>query len=85
MLAIFMSLLDRTHWKMMMPVFQSDPGSGPGDSVSGSGGVAPIFYGAVADHSSQAIGIVSAGLTAAAIIPLVATLKQSLRPTDGGA
>jgi FSR family fosmidomycin resistance protein-like MFS transporter len=54
-------------------------------SVIGSGGIAPIFYGAIADHSSQAIGIVSAGLTAAAIIPLVAALKPALRPTDTGA
>jgi len=51
-------------------------------SVIGSGGVAPILYGAVADHSSQAIGIVSAGLTAAAIIPLVAALRPSLRSAD---
>ena len=48
-------------------------------SVIGSGGVAPILYGAIADHSSQAIGIVAAGLTAAAIIPLVAALRPSLR------
>lgn len=48
-------------------------------SVIGSGGVAPILYGAVADQSSQAIGIVSAGLTAAVIIPLVAALRPSLR------
>ena len=51
-------------------------------SVIGSGGVAPILFGAVADYSSQAIGIVSAGLTAASIVPLVAALKPSLRPTD---
>jgi FSR family fosmidomycin resistance protein-like MFS transporter len=51
-------------------------------SVIGSGGIAPILYGAVADHSSQAIGIVSAGLTAAAIIPLVAALRPSLRSAD---
>jgi MFS family permease len=51
-------------------------------SVIGSGGIAPILYGAVADHSSQAIGIVSAGLTAAAIIPLVAALRSSLRSAD---
>ena len=51
-------------------------------SVIGSGGAAPILYGAVADHSSQAIGIVSAGLTAAAIIPLVAALRPSLRSAE---
>jgi len=49
-------------------------------SVIGSGGVAPIVYGSIADHSSQALGIVSAGLTAGAIIPLVAALRPSLRP-----
>jgi MFS transporter, FSR family, fosmidomycin resistance protein len=53
-------------------------------SVIGSGGIAPILYGAVADHSSQAIGIVSAGLTAAVIIPLVAALRPSLRSADRG-
>jgi MFS family permease len=53
-------------------------------SVIGSGGVAPILYGAVADHSSQAIGIVSAGLTAAVIIPLVAALRPSLRAAERG-
>jgi FSR family fosmidomycin resistance protein-like MFS transporter len=47
-------------------------------SVIGSGGFAPILYGAIADHSSQAVGIVSAGLTAAVIIPLVAALRPSL-------
>lgn len=48
-------------------------------SVIGSGGVAPILYGAVADHSSQAIGIVSAALTAAAIVPLAIGLRPFLR------
>lgn len=47
-------------------------------SVIGAGGVAPIVYGAVADHSSQTIGIVAAGLTAAAIVPLVAALRPAL-------
>jgi MFS family permease len=47
-------------------------------SVIGSGGVAPIVYGAIADHSSQAIGIVAAGLTAAAIVPLVASLRSAV-------
>lgn len=51
-------------------------------SVIGSGGIAPILYGAIADQSSQAIGIVSAGLTALAIVPLVAALRPSLRPTN---
>lgn len=52
-------------------------------SVIGAGGVAPIAYGAVADHSSQTIGIVAAGLTAAAIVPLVAALQPALvRPSE---
>lgn len=48
-------------------------------SVIGSGGIAPIAYGAIADHSSQSIGIVAAGLTAAAIVPLVGALRPALR------
>jgi MFS family permease len=52
-------------------------------SVIGAGGVAPIIYGAVADHSSQTIGIVAAGLTASAIVPLVAALRPVLvRPNE---
>ena len=52
-------------------------------SVIGAGGVAPIVYGAVADHSSQTIAIVAAGLTAAAIVPLVAALRPALvRPSE---
>jgi MFS family permease len=53
--------------------------------VTGSGGFAPILYGAIADHSSQTIGIVSTTLTAAAIIPLAALLRPSLRPADSHA
>jgi len=53
-------------------------------SVIGSGGIAPIAYGAIADHSSQSIGIVAAGLTAAAIVPLVGALRPALRRADGG-
>jgi hypothetical protein len=48
-------------------------------SVIGSGGLAPILYGTIADHSSRTVGIIAAGLTAAAIIPLVATLRQMLK------
>jgi MFS family permease len=51
-------------------------------SVIGAGGVAPIVYGAVADHISQLIGIVTTGLTAVAIIPLVAMLRPALRPVE---
>jgi predicted MFS family arabinose efflux permease len=50
--------------------------------VIGSGGIAPILYGAVADHSNQSIGIVTAGMTAATIIPLVVALRPSLRKTE---
>ncbi|WP_198351239.1 MFS transporter [Flavisphingomonas formosensis] len=50
-------------------------------SVIGSGGFTPILYGAIADHSSQAVGIVAAGATAAAIIPLVLALRPSLQPS----
>lgn len=48
-------------------------------SVIGAGGFAPILYGAVADHSGQAIGILAASATAAAIIPLIIMLRPSLR------
>jgi len=42
--------------------------------VIGAGGLAPIAYGAIADHSNRTIGIVAAALTAAVIIPLVLAL-----------
>jgi MFS family permease len=48
-------------------------------SVIGAGGFAPILYGGVADHSSRTIGIIAAGLTAAAIVPLVALLRPHLK------
>lgn len=47
-------------------------------SVIGSGGLAPIFYGAIADHSSQTVGILASALTAALIVPLVLTLRPHL-------
>ena len=46
--------------------------------VLGAGGLAPIAYGALADHSSQTIGILAAALTAAAIVPLVLALRPAL-------
>ncbi|HVI52327.1 MAG TPA: hypothetical protein VM661_14040 [Candidatus Sulfotelmatobacter sp.] len=46
--------------------------------VIGSGGVAPILYGAVADHSSQGIGVLASAVTAALIVPLVLTLRPHL-------
>ena len=48
-------------------------------SVIGSGGLAPIVYGAVADQSSQTVGILVAAATAALIIPLVFALRPFLR------
>jgi MFS family permease len=48
-------------------------------SVIGAGGLAPIAYGAIADHSSRTIGIIAASLTAAAIIPMVLALGPFLR------
>ncbi len=36
--------------------------------VIGAGALAPIVYGAIADHSSQIVGIIAAALTAASII-----------------
>jgi MFS transporter, FSR family, fosmidomycin resistance protein len=43
-------------------------------AVSGAGGLAPIVYGAIADHSNRSVGIAAAALTAAVIIPLVLAL-----------
>ena len=43
-----------------------------------SGGVAPIIYGALADHVGQTTGIAAAALTAAVIVPMVAALRPSL-------
>lgn len=43
-----------------------------------SGGVAPILYGALADHVGRTTGIVAAALTALAIVPMVAALRPSL-------
>ena len=47
--------------------------------VIGAGGLAPIAYGAVADHSSRTVGIVASALTATVIIPLVIVLGRFLR------
>jgi MFS transporter, FSR family, fosmidomycin resistance protein len=46
--------------------------------VIGAGGLAPIAYGAIADHSSKTVGIAAAALTAAAIIPMVVALRSFL-------
>jgi MFS family permease len=49
--------------------------------VIGSGGLAPIAYGALADHSSRTVGVMAAALTAAAIIPAVLALRPFLQET----
>ncbi len=46
--------------------------------VIGSGGLAPIAYGAIADHSSQTVGVLAAAATATLIIPLVLGLRRAL-------
>jgi MFS family permease len=51
-------------------------------SVIGAGGLAPILYGAIADRSSQMIGVLASAATAALIVPLVLALRPHLqRPT----
>lgn len=47
--------------------------------VTAAGGLSPIMYGAIADHSNRTIGVVTAALTAAAIIPMVLALRPVLR------
>ncbi len=46
--------------------------------VIGAGGLAPIAYGAIADHSNKNLGVVAAALTAAVIIPMVLGLRPFL-------
>lgn len=47
-------------------------------SVIGAGGLAPILFGIVADHSNRSVGIVAAAGTAALILPLVLALRPHL-------
>jgi FSR family fosmidomycin resistance protein-like MFS transporter len=49
--------------------------------VIGAGGLAPIAYGAIADHWSRTTGILAAATTAAIIIPMVIALRPFLRAT----
>jgi MFS transporter, FSR family, fosmidomycin resistance protein len=49
-----------------------------------SGGLAPIAYGTIADHSNRTVGIVAAALTAAAIIPMVLALRPFLHQGHTG-
>ena len=46
--------------------------------VIGAGGLAPIAYGVIADHSNRAVGIMAAALTAAFTIPLILALGPIL-------
>ncbi|PWC83259.1 hypothetical protein TSH100_21085 [Azospirillum sp. TSH100] len=54
-------------------------------SVIGSGGLAPILYGAIADHGGQTVGVLAAAATAALIVPVVLTLRPYLDAPAGGA
>jgi FSR family fosmidomycin resistance protein-like MFS transporter len=53
-------------------------------SVIGAGGLAPIAYGTIADHSSKIVGIVAAASTAAVIIPMVFILGSYLDEQKAG-
>lgn len=53
-------------------------------SVICSGGIAPIVYGALADHTSQTIGVLASAATAALIVPLVLALRPNLTRRRGG-
>jgi FSR family fosmidomycin resistance protein-like MFS transporter len=53
--------------------------------VIGAGALAPIAYGAIADHSSRTVGIWAAALTAAVIVPLVLALRPHLVETPAAA
>lgn len=47
-------------------------------SVIGAGGLAPIAFGAIADHTGKITALFTAAATAALIIPLVALLRRPL-------
>jgi MFS transporter, FSR family, fosmidomycin resistance protein len=51
--------------------------------VIGAGGLAPIAYGAIADHSNRTVGILAAALTAAVILPLFLALRPILEDKHG--
>jgi MFS transporter, FSR family, fosmidomycin resistance protein len=51
--------------------------------VIGAGGLAPIAYGAIADHSNRTVGVVAAALTAAVTIPLILALQPILEKERG--
>jgi FSR family fosmidomycin resistance protein-like MFS transporter len=52
--------------------------------VIGSGALAPIAYGTIADHSSQMIGIVASAGTALVVVPLVLSLRKVFSRAEGG-
>ena len=52
-------------------------------AVIGSGALAPIAYGAIADHSSRMLGILASACTSAVIMPLVLTLRTVLSHPNG--
>lgn len=54
-------------------------------SVIGAGGLAPILYGTIADHSSRTIGVLASAATAVLIAPLVLALRRHLRDSAAGA
>ena len=47
-------------------------------SVIGAGGVAPILFGSLADHSTQTVGMLAAAATAVTIVPLALALRAWL-------
>ena len=47
-------------------------------AVIGAGGLAPIAYGFLADHSNTTVGVIAASLTAAAIVPMALRLRAFL-------
>jgi MFS transporter, FSR family, fosmidomycin resistance protein len=51
--------------------------------VIGAGGLAPIAFGAIADHSSRMIGILASAATAAVIVPLVLSLRAIFSSSKG--
>jgi MFS family permease len=51
--------------------------------VIGAGGLAPIAYGAIADHAGRTAGVLAAASTAAVIVPLVLALRPFLQSTNG--
>jgi FSR family fosmidomycin resistance protein-like MFS transporter len=51
--------------------------------VIGSGGLAPIAYGAIADHSSRMVGILASAGTALVIVPLILSLRTVFSSSGG--